>query len=132
MGNSVLALLILTGCSVSPFQQNSEDQRIAQDVWVALAVDKTAGVNSGDRDELGGFVILTGRATLQEDSVLALYRAVRNGYLQRWQRDIEQGREEIRKSFESRPSPRYRRRACRNDREAPSSGEAPRASQGCS
>ena len=40
-----------------------------------------------------------------EDSVLDLYSAVRNGYLQRRQRDIEQRREEIRKSFESRPCP---------------------------
>jgi phospholipid-binding lipoprotein MlaA len=40
-----------------------------------------------------------------EDSVLDLYSAVRNGYLQRRQRDIEQRREEIRKSFESHPSP---------------------------
>ena len=40
-----------------------------------------------------------------EDSVLDLYSAVRNGYLQRRQRDIEQRRAEIRKSFESRSSP---------------------------
>jgi len=40
-----------------------------------------------------------------EDSVLDLYSAVRNGYLQRRQRDIEQRRREIRRSFESRPSP---------------------------
>src|SRR5262249_35235914 len=40
-----------------------------------------------------------------EDSVLDLYSAVRNGYLQRRQRDIEQRREEIRKSFESHSSP---------------------------
>jgi phospholipid-binding lipoprotein MlaA len=40
-----------------------------------------------------------------EDSVLDLYSAVRNGYLQRRQRAIDQRREEIRKSFEARPSP---------------------------
>jgi phospholipid-binding lipoprotein MlaA len=40
-----------------------------------------------------------------EDSVLDLYSAVRNGYLQRRRREIEQRREEIRKSFESPPSP---------------------------
>jgi len=39
-----------------------------------------------------------------EDSVLDLYSAVRNGYLQRRQRDIEQRRQEIR-LLQSRPSP---------------------------
>ena len=43
-----------------------------------------------------------------EDSVLDLYSAVRNGYLQRRQRAIEQRRTEVKKYFESRPSPRPR------------------------
>jgi phospholipid-binding lipoprotein MlaA len=40
-----------------------------------------------------------------EDSVLDLYSAVRNGYLQRRQRDIDQRREEIKRSLESGRAP---------------------------
>jgi phospholipid-binding lipoprotein MlaA len=40
-----------------------------------------------------------------EDSVLDLYSAVRNGYLQRRRRDIEQRREEIKRSLESGRAP---------------------------
>jgi len=50
-----------------------------------------------------------------EDSVLDLDSAVRNGYLQRRQRDIEQCREEIRRMFEW-PDPRFRRPAVRSGR----------------
>ncbi len=62
--SSIVALLILTGCTEIPFRQSSEDKRITHDVRTALAADKTPTLNQVNATTYGGFVILTGWANL--------------------------------------------------------------------